>query len=194
MADKENEGKKDLLNSVKDTGEQSRTMEKLLKDRVVVELVENQDELDILELDGSRLRNQIDAAKKRGDDESLKQVGEFERALDETEKRKSEVSAKTVRACMVPLRYRDYRIVQTSVAEALITTEGMNFDLDTRIAMVIQERKMMTVYLSLRKAGNLSERYYGSLDDFVKVSDRTIENLYNTYVSEFEVGEKERKN
>jgi len=195
MVDKDSEEQKRvLLDSIKETGEQAKTIEKLLKDRVEVEIAENQDELDILELDESRLKYQMDILEKKGGDGLLKETGEIAKSLDEIGKRRVDISAKIVRAYLTPLKYREYRIVQTAVVEALISTESMNFDMDTRIAMVMQEKKMMIVYLSLRKYGNLSERFYTSLEEFVKTSDRTIDKLYSTYVSEFEIGEKERKN
>lgn len=195
MNNKKDDGQKDeLLRSIQDGGEAAKTVSKLLKDRVEVEIVENQDELDMLELEESRLLIQLNALAGKEDDKSKKAAEDINRVLVEIRNNKVEVSGKTVKAYLVPLRYREYRIVQTAVAEALISTDGMGFDIDTKIAMVIQEKKMMTVFLALRKHANTDDRFYPSLDEFVKTSDRTVDHLYHTYAKEFELTDKERKN
>ena len=194
MTNKDDGKKDELLRSIQDGGEAAKTISKLLKDKVEVDVVENQDELDMLELEESRLIIQRDLLAGKEDDASKKTCDDINKILKEIETRKVEVAGKTVKAYLVPLRYREYRIVQTAVAEALISTDGMGFDVDTKIAMVIQEKKMMTVFLALRRRTNIDEKFYASLDEFVKTSDTTIDNLYTIYSKEYELTDKERKN
>lgn len=194
MTNKDDGKKDELLRSIQDGGEAAKTISKLLKDKVEVDIVENQDELDMLELEESRLIIQRDLLAGKEDDASKKTSDDINRILKEIETRKVEVAGKTVKAYLVPLRYREYRIVQTAVAEALISTDGMGFDVDTKIAMVIQEKKMMTVFLALRRRDNIDEKFYASLDEFVKTSDTTIDRLYSVYSTEYELTDKERKN
>ena len=194
MTNKDDGKKDELLKSIQDGGEAAKTVSKLIKDKVEVDIVENQDELDMLELEESRLILQRGSLVGKDDEASKKATDDINRVLKEIESRKVEVAGKTVKAYLVPLRYREYRIVQTAVAEALISTDGMGFDVDTKIAMVIQEKKMMTVFLALRRRENVDEKFYTSLDEFVKTSDNTIDRLYSTYSKEYELTDNERKN
>lgn len=186
--------KKNIINSIRDAGEAAQATEKLLKTHIEVEMAEDQDEMDLLELDEARLTERLRSTDGKTDDASVGKRKDIEAELVRIRDRRTELAGKTVKALLVPLKYRDYRIVQTAVAEALITTDGMGFDIDTKIAMVLQERKLMTVFLALRCRGNPDERFFKSLDEYVKISDRTVDELYKSYVDSFELTRSERKN
>lgn len=186
--------KKNLIDSVREAGESARATEKLMCTHLDVEMCEHQDELDLLELDEARISERVKSLAEKQDEESKGRIKEMEAELVRIRDRRAELAGKTVKALLVPLKYRDYRIVQTAVTEALITTDGMGFDIDTKIAMVLQERKLMTVFLALRRRENPDERYFKSLDEYVKTSDRTVDDLYKSYVDSFELTRSERKN
>jgi len=185
--------KEDFLAKVRDGGENARVMGKLNKGPVEVAVNEDQAELDMLELDELTIKANAGAVDESTD--AGKQLGQqAQDALKKIVARREELEKKVMRAYLMPLQYRDSRIVQTAIAEALLSVEGMNFDQDTRIIMVLQEKKMMTVYLALRRFDNYGKRYYSTLEDIARVSDRTIDKLYETYVREFELTAEERKN
>lgn len=167
-----------------ETGAVAQIISKVMKDKVEVELNPHQDELDILDFD----RSNVEAARTSTVDASL-----IDSRLAAIEVRRVELQRHVVKAYMVPLQYRDVRLVQTAITEAVLSTRGMGFDTNTQIAMVIKEKQLMTIFLSLRKHDNIGERYYASLDEFVKISDRTLDSLFESYIREFEIGEEEVK-
>lgn len=188
----DNKNQKDtILDDVRQAGEISKSIGKLLKDRVLVQFNTNQSEIDSLESDEFVLKSKLNELK----DESDKELKDsLRKALDEIHSRQEELSKTTTKAYLVPLKYRDMRTVQTAITEAMFAVEGMNFDTDVKILMIMKEKKLMTIYLSLRKYGNVNERYFSSLEELVKISDRTIEELHDEYIKELLLTDEERKN
>jgi len=190
--------KEQLFKDIKETGEVAKSIGKLLKDKVEVSFNMKQSDIDILESDTETLQAKVDELKDKTDEESITLKKTLEDTIAEISKKKNELSEDLVKAVLVPLKYREMRIVQTAVAEAVMTTEAMNFDLNVRIVMVMQEKKLMTVYLALRKHNSVSERYFPDgeigLQEIVKLSDRTIEALYFEYIKNFVLTDDERKN
>ncbi len=183
-----------VIKDIKDAGETAKALTKINKEKAEVEFYEKQDNLDLIDLDEARLSHVIKELKDANTEETLKKAASLETALDELKKSRAELEKEKTKAILVPLKYRDYRIVQTAVTEALTSVDGMGFDMGTQILMILQERRLMTVYLSLRKHNDLNNRYYGSLEEISRVSDKTIESIYNKYCQEFELTELERKN
>lgn len=181
----------DIIEQVKESGEVSKIIGKLKKDKVEVEFNESQDELDLLELDEKSIQLRLEVVKDETTDEVVKLREDAVKLLDEIKTKKDALSKNLVKAYLIPLKYRDYRLVQTAITEALFSAEKMNFDLDVKVSMMIQEKKFMTVFLCLKKRSG--ERYFESLEDIVKVSNNTIEKLHSIYSEEFELGENERK-
>lgn len=194
MQDSKNKELKSAVEDIKETGESAKALTKLMKEKVEVEFYVNQDKLDILEVDEARVNDGVKSLKESNDEEAKKKLEILSKVLEEIKAEKESLIVEKLKGYLVQLKYRDVRLVQTAVTEALTSTNGMNFDINTQILMILQERKLMTVYLSLRKHENLNERYFASLDEIVKVSDTTIDKLYDTYSQEFEFTELERKN
>ena len=181
----------DIFEQVKESGEVSKILGKLKKESVEVTFNDTQDEIDMLELDEQTIQLRLDSVKDENTDDVVKLREEATKVLDEIKTKKEALAKNTVKAYLVPLKYRDYRLVQTAITEALFSAEKMNFDVDVKVSMMIQEKKFMTIFLCLRKKS--TERYFESLDDIVKVSNNTIDHLYKIYAEEFELGENERK-
>ena len=181
----------DIIEQVKESGEVSKILGKLKKDKVEVEFNESQDEIDLLELDEKSIQLRLEAVKDETTEEVIKLREDAIKLLDEIKTKKEVLSKNLVKAYLVPLKYRDYRLVQTAITEALFSAEKMNFDIDVKVSMMIQEKKFMTIFLCLRNKS--AERYFESLDDIVKVSNNTIDYLHKVYCEEFELGENERK-
>lgn len=185
--------KESFLEKVKESGDTAKIATKLSRGPVEVAINEKQSELDLLELDELTIKTNtanLDTDSENGQ----KLISESEKALQVIAERRVELEKHTTKAYIVPLQYRDSRIVQTAITEALLSVQGMGFDTDTRIVMVLQEKKMMTIYLALRTFSNTSLRYFKALEDIAKASDRTIDKIYEEYVKEFELTEEERKN
>lgn len=183
----------DIVEQVKESGEVSKLIGKLKKDKVEVEFNESQDEIDMLELDENSIKLRLEAVKDETTDEVKRLREEASKVLDKIATKKDALSKNLVKAYLVPLKYREYRLVQTAITEALFSSEKMNFDMDVKVSMMVQEKKFMTVFLCLRKKSNLNERYFDSLDDIVKISNNTLDKLHKVYAEEFELGENERK-
>jgi hypothetical protein len=177
-----------MLNEMKEDGEVAKITTKLMKERADVEFNPRQEDLDLLFLDEqdclSRLEAVVDEVSK----------GELDKSLAEVRAKQVELAKVSVKAVMVPLKYRDIRTVQTAVTEAIISTETMGFDYTTRLIMVSQEKKLMTIFLSLKKSSGSLEPYFASLHEIVVVSQKTIDDLYERYCQEFELTDKEIKN
>ena len=178
--------KKALLDDVKNSGEVAQAITKMLKEKVEVNFYANQTQLDILESDRQQLEARLPVEK----DQEIVPV--IKSALEEITKKQTELSKEVLHAILVPLKYRDKRTVQTFIHEAMLKTEPMNFDLDVRMMMVLQEKKYATIYLALRKRNNPEEHYY-TLEQIVDIPATTINNLYDTYNQEFELTELEIK-
>jgi hypothetical protein len=178
--------KKALLDSVKESGEIAQAIEKLQKDKIEVVFYINQTSLDLLESDKSQLEERLKIEK---DEETILAI---KKALEEIDKKHLELSKDVLHAYLVPLKYRDKRTVQTFIHEAMLKTEELNFDLDARMMMVLQEKKYATVYLALRKKENKDEKFY-KLDEIVDIASSTINNLYDEYNMAFELSEPEIK-
>jgi len=181
----ENE-KKALLEDVKNSGEVAQAIEKLQKEKVAVTFCVNQTSLDLLESDKGQLEERLKVEK---DEETIVAI---KKALEEIEKRHTELSKDILQAVLVPLKYRDKRTVQTFIHEAMLKTNDISFDLDTRMMMVLQEKKYATVYLALRKKDNKEEKFY-TLEEIVDIASTTIDNLYTEYNKAFELSEPEIK-
>ena len=178
--------KKALLDEVKNSGEVSKVIEKLQKDKVAVSFYVNQTALDLLESDREQLVERLKVEKN----EEI--VSAIKNAIEEINKKHDEMSKDVLHALLVPLKYRDKRTVQTFIHEAMLKTEAMNFDLDVRMMMVLQEKKYATIYLALRKKENVDEYFY-TLDEIVDVTATTISNLCDEYNKTFELTEPEIK-
>jgi hypothetical protein len=178
--------KKALLDDVKENGEVAQAIEKLQKDKVAVMLYVNQTALDLLESDKQQLEERLKVEK----DEEI--ISAIKNALVEIDKKHDELSKDVLHAYLVPLKYRDKRTVQTFIQEAMMSTESMNFDLDVRMMMVLQEKKYATIYLALRKKENVDVKFYG-LTEIVDIAATTINNLYDEYNKAFEITEPEIK-
>jgi hypothetical protein len=178
--------KKALLDDVKDSGEVAKVIEKLQKEKISVKFYVNQTAMDLLDSDKQQLEGRLKVEKN----EEL--ISAIKMAIEEIVKKNEELSKDVLHAQMVPLKYRDKRTVQTFIHEAMLKTEAMNFDLDVRMMMVLQEKKYATVYLSLRKKENTNEYFY-TLDEIVEVPATTINNLYDEYNTAFELTEPEIK-
>lgn len=178
--------KKALLDDVKSSGEVAQAIEKLQKDKVEVTFYVNQTALDLLESD----KEQLEARLKIEKDEET--ILTLKKALEEIDKQNILLSKSTLQAILVPLKYRDKRTVQTFIHEAMLKTNDMSFDLDTRMMMVLQEKKYATVYLALRKKDNKEEKFY-TLEEIVDIASTTIDNIYIEYNKAFELSESEIK-
>jgi cupin superfamily acireductone dioxygenase involved in methionine salvage len=178
--------KKALLDDVKESGEIAQAIDKLQKEKVEVIFYVNQTSLDLLESDKSQLEERLLIEKEEETITALK------KALEEIAKQYEASSKDVIHALLVPLKYRDKRTVQTFIHEAMLKTNDMNFDLDTRMMMVLQEKKYATVYLALRKKDNKEEKFY-TLEEIVDIASTTINNLYDEYNRAFELSEPEIK-
>ena len=183
----------EIVSQAKESGEVSTLINKLKKDKVEVEFNESQDELDLLELDENSIKLKLEAVKNEDSEEVKKLREEANSLLEGFKTKREELNKNTVKAYLVPLKYRDYRLVQTAITEALFSAESMNFDTDVKVSMMIQEKKFMTIFLCLRNRADIDSRYFNSLEDIVKVSSQTIDKLHKIYSDEFELGEHERK-
>jgi hypothetical protein len=161
--------KKALLDSVKESGEIAQASDKLHKEKVEISFYTNQTPLDLLESDKEQLEERLKVEK----DEEI--ISVIKKGLEEISKQYEMFSKDVLHAYLVPLKYRDKRTVQTFIHEAMLKTEGMNFDLDARMMMVLQEKKYATVYLALRKKENKDEKFY-TLDEIADISSTTINN------------------
>jgi hypothetical protein len=178
--------KKALLDDLKDSGDTAKAIEKLRKDKVSVTFYANQTALDLLAADKNELQEHLLVEKNE------ETIAAIKKAVEEIDKQNEALSKDVLHACLVPLKYRDKRTVQTFIHEAMLKTEGMNFDLNVRMMMVLEEKKIATVYLALRKKENLEESFY-TLDEIVDVPTTTINNLYEEYNKAFEITELEIK-
>lgn len=185
--------KAELVGSAAEAGETARAMEKLMKGPVEVSVNERQHELDLLELDELTIKTNLGNLDQTTE-EGKRITQQAQDALKAIDLKKAELEKYSVRAYIMPLKYRDTRKVQTAIAEAILSVEGMGFDNDTKLVMMMAERKYMTVYLSLRKFANYNELYYPNLDAIAKVSENSVDRVYEAYVREFELTQDERKN
>ena len=186
------ESTKDVLSQIQESANISASVAKLTKGPVEVTVNENQGELDVLKLDELTIRanmGKVDGST----DEGKSTLSEANSALEKITARRAELEKSNVRAYVVALSYRDHRIVHTAIAEAIMSVSGMGFDDSTKLVMVMQEKKIMTVYLTLREFTNPEKRFYKSLDEIAQVSDQTIDLAYEAYVKEFEIEPDERK-
>ena len=186
MNEQDKQEKSDLLSDVKSTGELATSIDKLYKEYVDVTFYKNQSALDLFESDENQLRLRL---KDEKNEEIIKMIND---GLEEIKKQKEVELKNVVHARLVPLKYRDKRIVQTFINEAMISTEGMNFDIDARMIMVLQEKKFSTIYIALRKQNNINEKVF-SLDEIADVSITTINNLYEEYNKAFNLSDNEIK-
>lgn len=183
----------DFLLQAKESGETASVLSKVMKEFVDVEFSTRQDEVDMLEFDEVTLNTAKEQYKLENSGEAKKNIEKIEEHLKEIESKKNEIAKEKTKAKLSSLKYRDLRLIQTAIQEALITTQGMGFDNETRVVMVIREKKLMTIYCALRKHNSPSERFFSSLEEIVTVSERVIDELYETYAKEFILTETERK-
>jgi len=174
--------------NILEEGKVIKAMEKLRKEKVEVDinpkkflLQFSKEELEKLE------KTSIDGL---GEDD----LKSLEKAKSEFKKDIENYSSATLKAIMVPLKYRDLQTIKNGIYEAVNESQKYNWDDNVKIRAMIREERTLTVFLSLKKKDDLSKQYYESLEDICKESDLTIDELYNIYLENFVLSDKERKN
>ncbi len=166
----------------------TQAMSKLKKDRVDIDINPKRFLLEFTQGELKRLEEQPVEGLSDLDKEALEAVKKSHRANVE------EYSKAQLKAIMVPLKYRDLQTVKSGIFEAIQAAKKYNWDDDVKIRAMMREEHTLTVYLSLRKKGDISKLYYDNLEDICAENDAAIDELYQTYLDNFVLTEAERKN
>jgi len=84
--------------------------------------------------------------------------------------------------------------VKNGIYEAVQAAKKYNWDDDVKIRAMIREERTLTVFLSLKNKDDINKPYYEKLEDICAENDIAIDELYNIYLKNFVLTEKETKN
>lgn len=93
------------------------------------------------------------------------------------------LSGDVISGVLKPLTYREQRLVQSGITEAIISGADLGLDDAVRRVAAYQEEVYLTVYYSLR--GPLGERLYKNLNEIVRDPFPALTELYRQYQAAF---------
>ena len=176
--------KKSIVKGIKEDGESSKSIIKLLTDKVEIKIKKFKGLEESAASDLESLKKALKATEPNADAEKIVADAEAKIKL---------LSDQEIHGYLTPLRYREIQMIKLGIAEAQLETRKANMELDVQILAAVLEQRCMTVYYSLKKLDEKS-RYFGTPEDVAALPDDVVEELFTLYIKHIGLTPEERKN
>lgn len=179
---------KKIINKTLAGEKQIKSMEKLKREKLEVSINPKRYLLEHSKEELEKLLK-VDSTTMTKDEKEL-----LELSIKNYQNNIEEYSNAKLEAVMVPLRYKDLQAIKDGVLEALKYSREFNWDDDIKMRAMIREEHTLTVYLSLKKKDDITQRYYQNLELIAQETETTVNELYGLYLDNFVMTDEERKN